>query len=307
MKITQKAFTGSGKLLKGGLHCHTTRSDGKGTPEEVIRLHAANGYDFLALTDHRYYNYVNYAPETGITIIPGMEMDGNITTGDALCFHIVSIGPARENGNGFAQDERLDSYPVRNQFEFQPVLDRLHAANNLTIYAHPEWSCTPVRLFEHLHGNFAMELWNSGCAIETDCDQDNGTQWDELLVSGKRIFGVATDDGHAMYQHCRGWVRVNAENNIDSILAALKEGAFYASCGPEIYNFYVEDGKAVVECSPCAHIQLITGVRPTRAERNEDSLITRAELELKDGDRYVRATMVDAEGRRAWSNPIFLK
>ena len=35
MKITQKAFTGSGKLLKGGLHCHTTRSDGKGTPEEV--------------------------------------------------------------------------------------------------------------------------------------------------------------------------------------------------------------------------------------------------------------------------------
>ena len=71
-----------GKLLKGGLHCHTTRSDGKGSPEEVIRMHAENGYDFLALTDHRYYNYVNYAPETGITIIPGMEMDGGITTGE---------------------------------------------------------------------------------------------------------------------------------------------------------------------------------------------------------------------------------
>ena len=46
-------------MLKGGLHCHTTRSDGRGTPEEVIRLHAAKGYDFLALTDHRIYNRRN--------------------------------------------------------------------------------------------------------------------------------------------------------------------------------------------------------------------------------------------------------
>jgi predicted metal-dependent phosphoesterase TrpH len=50
----QQAFAGSEKMLKGGLHCHTTRSDGRGTPEEVIRLHHENGYDFLALTDHRY-------------------------------------------------------------------------------------------------------------------------------------------------------------------------------------------------------------------------------------------------------------
>ena len=33
----QQAFAGSEKMLKGGLHCHTTRSDGRGTPEEVIR------------------------------------------------------------------------------------------------------------------------------------------------------------------------------------------------------------------------------------------------------------------------------
>ena len=34
--IRQAAFTGNARLLKGGLHCHTTRSDGRGTPEEVI-------------------------------------------------------------------------------------------------------------------------------------------------------------------------------------------------------------------------------------------------------------------------------
>ena len=31
--IRQAAFTGKMPLLKGALHCHTTRSGGKGTPE----------------------------------------------------------------------------------------------------------------------------------------------------------------------------------------------------------------------------------------------------------------------------------
>ena len=35
------------------------------------------------------------------------------------------------------------------------------------------------------------------------------------------IYGVATDDGHSMEQHCNGWVMVNAENNVDAILEAL--------------------------------------------------------------------------------------
>ena len=69
MLIRQQAFTGlNGHFLKGGLHCHTTRSDGKLSPEETIRLHAENGYDFLALTDHRYYNFENYAPDSDVRL-----------------------------------------------------------------------------------------------------------------------------------------------------------------------------------------------------------------------------------------------
>ena len=32
----QAAFDNAGRPLKGALLCHTTRSDGRGTPEEVI-------------------------------------------------------------------------------------------------------------------------------------------------------------------------------------------------------------------------------------------------------------------------------
>ena len=303
---TQAAFVGNGKMLKGGLHCHTTRSDGKGDPAQVMRIYAEKGFDFLAITDHRRYNYENYAPETGLTIIPGMEMDRNLTTkGLGMCFHTVSIGPLKEDGNGFEHDQRFESGLVADQYEFQKLLDMLHENGNMTIYCHPDWSRTPARSYENLKGNFAMEIWNTGCALENDMDTD-AMGWDELLVGGKKIFGVATDDGHPLYQHGVGWVMVNARNNVSDILKALNEGAFYSSTGPEIYDFHVDGDQAFVDCSPCKFINFINGTRPNRMVTNPEGLVTHAQITIMSDSDYIRATMVDAQGRRAWTNPIFL-
>ncbi len=308
--IRQAAFEKQNKMLKGGLHCHTTRSDGSGTPEEVIRYHKQHGYDFLALTDHRVYNYENYAPEVDITIIPGMEFDSSLYNGFGFrCFHAVCIGPSKEDGNGFEQDVRLKSGNATCQEEFQPYLDKIHAKNNLTIYCHPEWSSTPTRCFDKLQGNFAMEIWNSGCVIENDMDKD-AAYWDEMLGLGHKIYGVATDDGHAMSHHCLGWVMVNAENDINSILKALKNGAFYSSCGPIIKDFYVKDGKAYVDCSEAVKVRFHSDCHPTQVRYAENGDLTHAECDLTwNGElqyKYVRAVVIDQEGRFAWSNPIFL-
>lgn len=302
----QQAFIGNAKMLKGGLHCHTTRSDGKVTPDEVIRYHYSHGYDFLAITDHRNYNYKNYAPEVPITIIPGMEYDNTFERGLGFrCFHTVCIGPAKEDGNGYEQDELLESGKAANQEEYQAYLDEIHKKGNLTIYCHPEWSSTPARYFEKLEGNFAMEIWNSGGVLNCQTDSD-AAYWDELLGQGKLIYGVATDDGHSPNDHCNGWVMVKAENNINAILNALKSGEFYSSCGPEIYNFYVENGIAVVECSPVSVVRFHSDMHPTRIKRSEDGTMTRAEWDLKDNYKYVRATVIDKDGKYAWTNPIFL-
>lgn len=305
--IRQAAFIEKNKMLKGGLHCHTTRSDGSCTPEETMKLHADNGYDFLALTDHRIYNYRNFAPETGITLIPGMEVDnsGLPCRKGFRCFHSVCIGPTKEDGNGYEQDEIVPTFCAPDQEAYQPFLDEIHAKKNLTIYCHPEWSSTPARYFEKMKGNFAMEIWNSGCVIDNDMDKD-AAYWDELLGQGIRIFGVATDDGHLANQHCKGWVMVNAENNVNAILESLKNGAFYSSCGPEIYDFYVEDGKAIVECSPAATIRVHSDCHPTRLRRAANGkLLTRAEFDVSDYS-YARITVIDEQGRHAWTNPIFL-
>lgn len=305
--LRQAAFIAKNKMLKGALHCHTTRSDGKGDPGDVMRMHKENGYDFIAITDHRRYNFDNFAPETGLTVIPGMEMDGNLPGHGIHCYHEVVIGPKKEDGNGFEQDQRFDSAKVTCAQDFQPVLDEMHKNGNLTIYCHPQWSGTPAREFEDLQGNIAMEIWNSGCVIEDDIDSNNDMIWDELLVRGKKIWAVATDDGHAMYQHCKGWVMVNAKNDVSSILQALKDGAFYASTGPVITDFVIENGRVRVECSECDHITFYYGVRPGGMVRAQDEKgVTVGERDLPANVPYVRASVVDKQGRRAWTNPIYI-
>ncbi len=304
----QEAFINHKKMLKGGLHCHTTRSDGKGNPDEVIKLHKENDYDFLALTDHKIYNYKNFAEDVDITIIPGTEYDNTFVRENGFrTFHTVFIGPDDET-NGYKQDERLPRGEAVNQGEFQKYLDEAHEKNNLTIYCHPQWSSTPPRYFDKLKGNFAFEVWNSGCAIEDEMDTDNGMYWDELLGQGLKIFGVATDDGHEMHQHCKGWVMVNAENNVKAILASLEKGAFYASCGPVIKDFYVDDENIVhIETSECERILFQCDKHPSKMVESESEPLTEAQANLKDEYEYIRATVVDKDGRKAWTNPIFLK
>ena len=309
--IRQIAFENPKKMLKGGLHCHTNRSDGQLSPEDTMRLHKENGYDFLAITDHRVYNFKDFAPELGLTIIPGMEFDNGVIPCDHgfRCFHTVCIGPAKEDGNGFEQDVRLSSAPAPSQEAYQPYLDDIHAKKNLTVYCHPEWSSTPARYFEKLKGNFAIEVWNSGCVMDCDMDKD-APYWDELLGMGIRIFGVATDDGHAKEQHCKGWVRVNAENDVNSILAALENGAFYSSTGPEIYDFYVEGDKAFIDCSDAVTIRLHSDGHPTKLVRASDAPLSHAEFSIMDwcgGYAYVRMSVIDKDGNIAWTNPIFLR
>src|SRR5215813_8805491 len=50
-------FSARDRFYKGNLHTHSTRSDGKLSPEEVVAAYRERGYDFLALTDHFLKSY----------------------------------------------------------------------------------------------------------------------------------------------------------------------------------------------------------------------------------------------------------
>lgn len=72
------------------LQCHTTRSDGRDTPRELIEHAAALGMHAVAITDHdigppqlitladgREVETVAFAAEKGVTLVPGYEFSTN--------------------------------------------------------------------------------------------------------------------------------------------------------------------------------------------------------------------------------------
>jgi len=308
MVLRQAAFVKKGTFLKGNLHCHTTLSDGKGSPASVIRQYENAGYDFLAITDHQRYNFKNYEEGSNLLILPGIEEDRFLDGVGMPVLHIVGIGP--EEGNGYTDGQPVHYQRGGTADQCQDIIDNVRAAGNLAILCHPMWSGNTAEEIKALHDFQMIEVWNTGAALDWGTDS-NTYHWDVLLHEGRRVYAVASDDGHNLQQNCFGWVRVNAEKNVPSILKALENGEFYASCGPEIYDFYVdeENEKVVIECSPAAKIRLHSDGHPTRIQNDAAGNLTRAEFALKHWCgkyRYVRMTVIDKDGKYAWTNPIFL-
>lgn len=305
MEIHQGAFTGTAPLLKGALHTHTTRSDGEMTPEQLLAEYKKLQYDFVALTDHRKYNKEYFG--SSLIIVPGMELDvvfaGTRGNGRHV-IHSVCLGPA--DGGDFAQDEHFPSFDIERPEDFQPTLDEMHRRGCLTMYCHPRWSHTPVHEYMGLRGNFAMELFNTGTALENDIDTDNSLDWETVMDSGNRLFGTAVDDCHTPDQVGCGYVLVNAEKNVQSILDALASGNFYASCGPEIFDFRIEGDEAVLCCGPADRVSFSCNLMPqTLVPADSAKPVNEARMTIPHYAKYVRAAVL-RDGKRAWTNPIWL-
>lgn len=66
---------------RGDFHTHSTESDGRLSPSELVNLAKSNNIDIMSLTDHDTTNGIESALtegiKTGIKVIPGMELSTN--------------------------------------------------------------------------------------------------------------------------------------------------------------------------------------------------------------------------------------
>ena len=128
-----------------------------------------------------------------------------------------------------------------------------------------------------------------------------------IASKGRRYPLLATDDTHYFdgRDNCRGYVMVESDtSDAESIKQAITEGRFYATQGPEIHLLCEGDGFKVV-CSPVSHIYFASN-SPWCVRAKHGEGLTEASYTPIDNDLYVRAFVVDAEGRTAWSNIISL-
>jgi len=294
--MTINPFTAPGRWYRGNLHTHTTESDGRMSPQDMVDWHVAHGYDFLSLTEHRMrLDPAPYVRE-GLLLIPGIELDGHDPTSGR--YHIVGL--AIEG-----------SVKHSSGWSLEAAIDGLRAAGGLVVLAHPYWSGQTSTHLLGVRGACGIEVFNGVC--EKGWGKGlSSVHWDDLLAAGSRLWGLAVDDAHGHPPDGdlgRGWVMVKArELTQEAILEALEGGAFYSTTGPEIHDLRLEDGVATVHCSPVERIHFVCDWALGCAVRAWDSpLLTEARFQLRNnGETYLRVECIDRQGRRAWSQPIFL-
>jgi hypothetical protein len=187
--------------------------------------------------------------------------------------------------------------------------------------AHTYWSGLRTEQWWDCPGLYGIEVWNSGCELELGRG-DSSIHWDEGLEHGRPFFALATDDSHHPgYDSGFAWTWVRVpEKTQEAVLDALRTGMFYGSTGPEIRDIDVSEGDVVVRCSPAEAVTLYSGrSRGARAnagrlgypnhsevlERNDEGLITAARLLRPYEAPYGRVEVLDRNGNKAWSNPLW--
>jgi hypothetical protein len=302
------AADGGAQWLRCALHAHTTNSDGELPPDKLVRHYEWAGFDVLAITDHWVRTE---APSTErLLVIPSTELNAQ-AGGPEHDAHVLALG--------LAVDPELPSGEFASLSE---TVAYVHTHGGVAYLAHTYWSGLRTDQFEDCEGLVGIEVWNAGCELEVGRG-DSSLHWDEALERGRLLYALATDDSHHPgFDSALAWTWVRTgERSAEAVLAALRQGRFYGSTGPRIHALELDGEHVTVRCSPAASVTLLAGRRRgaranagrlgyphgARAlETNDDGLITAVRLERPPGAPYGRLEVADAEGRRAWTNPLWI-
>lgn len=275
---------------KVNLHMHTNMSDGRRTPEEAVRLYKANGYDAVALTDH-WVMGENTAMD-GVTLLSGAEYNCGGSDCRNGVFHIVAICCDKE--------PRIDK-----GMGAQEMVDAIHAVGGLAVLAHPAWSLNSPTQIMSVKGFDATEIYNSVSAVHHSRRPDSSILVDMLGAEGRYYPLIAADDAHYYdgSDECKSFIMVKAEENTpEELKKAIKAGRFYASQGPEVHLFR-NGNEFVAKTSPVSSIIFLSNyVWAPRAFDGDG--ITEARYTPRQGEKFIRVMVEDAEGKMAWSQII---
>jgi len=245
----------------------------------------------LAITDHERTNDISGLSGDGFLVISGMETHPADPSGGL--YHLVCLNVPL----GFSLGEVEDA---------NERISLVREAGGEVLIAHPYWCGHTLKDLLPLDGPVAVEVYNATCSKIGKAF--SSVQWDDMLATGRYLPAVAVDDVHRGRDIFMGWTMLKLRKlSVESVLEALRTGCFYASCGPEIQDFRVEDGVARLECSTAAEVHFISRNASGRSHYADNrEPFTRMELPLPEKWPYVRVEIVDTSGRRAWTNPVML-
>lgn len=294
--MIRKLLEDRGSWYRGNLHMHTTRSDGALDRDAAIRLYADRGYDFVAVTDHRINGEEESLPD--ITVLSGSEWD----TGDnvhAPVFHILCIG-----------NRRPVAMKTGPRPEVEEILSCIQEAGGIPILAHPSWSLMNPEDIRRCRGIAAAEIFNSVSDLPMNPQRADASLYIDLWAKAGILVPVtAADDTHSYRDEaCVSWVEVGAASRLPKdLLAAIRDGNFYATQGPQI-TALAYDPKARQMTLTTPDDVAAVYVASNLAWSNERIMLPRKDgvyrYRALPGETYLRPVVVGRNGARAFVSPF---
>jgi hypothetical protein len=156
--------------LRGAWHAHTTRSDGRGTLDEVVAAARDAGLAFVVVTDHDVVTPSEQGWRDGVLVIEGQESSTRLG-------HVVVLGLDRP----LSREERAGD-PLRT----------IEAEGGRAVLAHPLHPLRPFRGFDEQLPWIGFEIFS------------NDTSWHEALADrafvriGLGVLRLPWDGGRAV-------------------------------------------------------------------------------------------------------------
>jgi hypothetical protein len=207
-----------GDYRKVQLHCHTTESDGRFPPAELLRMYKSAGYACVFITDHNRVTRCDALDDEAFLALPGTE--DTVSALRPLGPHLLRL---------FAEESLRGS-------DAQRYIDRTETAGGLSALCHPSWTGNlwtgswPLDAITALRGYHFIEICNPHSRPAADV-----ARWEAALrrPHGGPVWGVAVDDCHGRAQFNRAWIAAKLPRVAGPDLRrALRAGAFYSSTGP---------------------------------------------------------------------------
>lgn len=298
--------------FKGNTHAHTLESDGDSTPEEVTRWYKDHGYNFLVLSDHNVHTAVDalnaaYGVPGRFTLIRGEEVTSAF---EGKAVHV----------NGLDTQERIGRQEGASVVEIlQRSVDAIRAQKGVPHINHPNfnWSLTPEQL-RSVKNNKLFEIYNGHPMVNNEGGGGiMGTEgaWDAILSSGLLLYGIAVDDAHhfkdlgnpRLAGPGRGWVVVRSpELTARAILGAMERGDFYASTGVELTDYTVTPSAMTVTVKTESYARYRIQFIGKGGAVLHEALESPASYEFRGTEGYVRARVLESNGRIAWCQPVMI-
>jgi hypothetical protein len=227
--------------------------------------------------------------------------------------------PIHSNGLGLTKVVMPSKLATKVE-SLQKNIDNIRAAGGIPQLNHPNfgWALSAAEI-KQLKGLRLMEIYN-GHPMVNNMGGGSGFPsaeaiWDELLTSGMTIYAIGDDDVHQLQSKGeaiealpgQAWIYVRAkELSSTAILSAIDNGDFYASTGVEMSEYKADKTEVSIKVKATNfskyRIQFIGSGGKILQETSEPNAV----YKIKGNEGYVRAKILESNGKLAWTQPVFV-